>query len=353
MRPIGVDAHKQQHTAVAVDDAGREVGKCQVANSPNGWERLRNWALELGEERQWGVEGASNYGRGLAQYLVAAEETVYEVNPRLTAQRRRRSPRMDKNDRQDALAVAKKVREEFEELPLVVAEDETVELDLLITERESALAKVTRLRNQVHSLLTQIDPEYRTHLPKLTSKAGVSALETYESPRDGTIYQQRAAGVCRLAQRLRLALEQAEEIAREIKALTKERFSPLMKLCGINSITAGALAGILGPNLRFNNDAGLAAYAGVAPIEASSAGRVRYRLNRGGNRRLNAILYGIILTQAKWLPETKAYLERRVSEGKSKREAIRALKRYLIRAIWKLWQECQQGQARQPAQIAA
>jgi transposase len=94
------------------------------------------------------------------------------------------------------------------------------------------------------------------------------------------------------------------------------------------------------PGRRFATDAQLAAYAGVAPLEASSAGTVRHRLNRGGNRRLNAILYRIALTQARYSSEARTYLDRRVAEGKTRREALRALKRFLIRAIWRLWQEC-------------
>ena len=78
----------------------------------------------------------------------------------------------------------------------------------------------------------------------------------------------------------------------------------------------------------------------VSPIEASSAGRVRHRLNRGGNRRLNAILYRIVLTQSSHSPQARTYLDRRVSEGKTRREAFRALKRFVIRGIWRLWQEC-------------
>lgn len=105
-------------------------------------------------------------------------------------------------------------------------------------------------------------------------------------------------------------------------------------------LTAGALAGILGPGRRFGREAQLAAYAGVAPLEASSAERVRHRLNRGGNRRLNAILYRIALTRARYDPAARAYPDRRMGEGKAKREARRALKRYISRAIFRLWQEC-------------
>jgi transposase len=91
---------------------------------------------------------------------------------------------------------------------------------------------------------------------------------------------------------------------------------------------------------RFSNDAQLAAYAGVAPLEASSAGDIRHRLSRDGNRELNAIIYRIAITQARWSPEARAYLRRRISEGKTTREALRALERYIVRAIWRLWREC-------------
>jgi transposase len=108
----------------------------------------------------------------------------------------------------------------------------------------------------------------------------------------------------------------------------------------VNLLTAGTLAGILGPGARFNSDAALAAYAGVAPREASSAGKIRHRLNRGGHRRLNAVLYRIVLTQAQDSSDARTYLARRQQEGKTKREAMRALKRFVVRAIWRLWLQC-------------
>ncbi len=148
------------------------------------------------------------------------------------------------------------------------------------------------------------------------------------------------AAVRRIGKRLRLALSQVDELTNEIQGHAAEDFAPLTRLCGVNLLTAGALAGILGPGQRFSSDAELAAYAGVAPLEASSAGHVRHRLNRGGNRRLNSVLYYIALTQAHHLPSARAYLDRRVAEGKTRREARRALTRFIVRAIWHLWQEC-------------
>lgn len=213
-------------------------------------------------------------------------------------------------------------------------------LDLLVTERDGALAEATRLRNQIHQLLLHLDPEYRTHLPNLQTKRGLKAVEVYQATGTRVLDQERAAAVRRLAARVRLALQQADDLERQIGEQTAPGFSPVTKLCGINLLTAGALAGILGPGRRFATEAQLAAYAGVAPLEASSAGGNRHRLNRGGNRRLNAILYRVALTQARHLPAARTYLDQRKTEGKSSSEAFRALKRFIVRAVWRLWQEC-------------
>ena len=345
MITIGVDAHKGVHMAVAVDVAGREVARWRGPNSAAGWQELAAWAGALDDARRWGIEGAWNYGRGLAQHLVEAGAEVYEVNPRWTAGGRRGARRRDKSDRLDARAVALLVAREAATLPVVAAEDDTVVLELLVTEREGALAEATRLRNQLHQLLLQLDPEYKRHLPALTSQAGLRAAEGYTATGASPVQHQRAGAVRRLAQRLRLALAQAKELAAQIGALAATRFAPLTAICGVGVLTAGALAGILGPGRRFASDAQLAAYAGVAPLEASSAERVRHRLNRTGNRRLNAILYRIALTQARRSPQARAYLARRTGEGKTKREAVRALKRFLARSIWRQWQRCLQAPA--------
>lgn len=344
MVTIGVDAHKRVHVAVALDEAGQTVSRWKGANTAEGWEALRRWAAALGASRQWGIEGAWNYGRGLAQHLVAAGETIYEINPRWTALGRRSARKPGKSDPLDAQAVALLVRREGAALPRVTAEDETAILDLLVTEREGTLAEAGRLRNQIHQLLLQIDPEYARKLPTLSSAKGLVALQAYENT-DTPLKRERAAAVRRTADRLRLALGQAEEIAEHLRARAAAAFTPLTELCGVNLLTAAALAGILGPGHRFATDAALAAYAGAAPVEASSAGGVRHRLNRGGNRRLNAILYRVALSQARHAPEAHAYLERRRAEGKTTREAFRALKRFLVRAIWRLWQRCQTPEA--------
>jgi len=340
MISVGVDAHKRVHQGVALDDAGREVSQWRGANTPEGWQHFLQWVAGLGETRMVGIEGAWGYGRGLAQFLVLHGETVLEVNSRWTAMGRRVARKRDKTDRLDASAVAAYVRREGSNLPTVSAEDETAALDMLSNERDAAVGEATRVRNRLHALLLTIDPAYGTSYGRLKSRAVLVRLETMSPATESLLDVERSGMVHRLVQRLRRLEDEADELAERIRELAAPRFLPLTRLCGINLLTAGMLAGILGPGQRFATDAQLAAYAGVSPLEASSASRVRHRLNRGGNRRLNALFYRIALTQAHYSTEARAYLARRVSEGKTKREAIRALKRHLVRVVWKLWKEC-------------
>ncbi len=254
MVTIGVDAHKHVHQALALDDSGTILGTWRGANTPDGWQQLHAWAASLPLPRQWCIEGAWQYGRGLAQFLIAHNDTVFEVNARWTAERRRSARKSGKSDRLDAHAVAKFVRDEALSLPRVAAEDATAVLDLLVTEREAALAEATRLRNQLHHLLLQVDPEYRNHLPGLTSASGVRAVATYVSASSSGLLQQRAAAIRRLGQRLQLVLEQATALEQEICALAAPHYLPLTRLTGVHLLTAGALAGILGPGHRFTSE---------------------------------------------------------------------------------------------------
>jgi transposase len=171
---IGVDAHKGVHVALAVDEAGQELGQWQGLNNAAGWQASRMGGCSgpstMGHRRAWG------YGRNLAQHLVGAGETVYEVNSRWTAIGRRSARKPGKTDRLDARAVALFVRQEAAALPRVHAEDDTAVLDLLTSEREAAMAESVRLRNQIDALLSQTDPEYRAHMPNLKAQAALDAL---------------------------------------------------------------------------------------------------------------------------------------------------------------------------------
>lgn len=334
---IGIDAHKRVHQAVAIDEAGREQARWRGANTPAAWQQLHRWAQELAATRQWGIEGAGQYGRGLAQYLVAAHEAVVEVNPRQTAAMRRGSRRRGKSDRFDALAVARVVAQEGDDLPAVPAEDATAVLAVLVAEREQALAAATRIRNQLHQVLLQLSFVDARAWPDLTDAAAVATLATYESPDADPLVQVRAAVVRRMATRLALALRQAAEIGQAAAPLC----DPLREVVGVGALTAGMLAAHLGCGHRFTTDAQLAKHAGTAPLEASSGEQTRHRLNRTGDRALNALIHRIALVQVRCYAPAQTYVARRQAEGKTRKEALRALKRYITRALFRAWQQCQ------------
>jgi transposase len=337
---IGVDAHKQVHAAVVIDDAGCEVGRWRGANARGAWDELHRWATEFAGPRQWGIEGAGGYGRGLAQRLIELGETVFEVNSRWTAHGRRRARRSEKTDALDATAVARTVRQEGPALPLVHPDDESSVLAVLTTERDELVRESNRVRNQIHALLLQIDPTYKGGIGRLVTRRSLRCLLEYQANTDTPLCQYRANAVRRLAVRLELLKRHIDDVTLQIRELARARYAPLMRLCGVQALTAGVIAGLLGPGQRFATDAQLAAYAGAAPLEASSGLRVRHRLSRSGNRRLNSVVYWIVLTQAHHSAEARAYLARRTSQGKTRREAHRALRRYIVRSLWRLWVEC-------------
>jgi transposase len=341
------------HAAVAVDDAGRDVGRWRGPNTRAAWDELHRWAAQQGGDHQWGIEGAGGYGRGLAQRLVDLGEIVFEVNSRWTASGRRSARKGEKTDALDAMAVARTVRQEGSTLPRVHADDESSVLSVLTTERDELIRESNRIRNQIHHLLLQVDPAYQGQIGRLTTRRSLEALSKYAAPDESTLQQHRAAAVRRLALRLELVKHHVDDVSLQIKELAAARFPALTRLCGVNALTAGILAGLLGPGQRFANDAQLAAYAGVAPLEASSGMRVRHRLSRSGNRRLNSVIYWIVLTQAHHSPEARAYLSRRMSQGKTRREAHRALRRYIARALWRLWVECHSPSVSTTIQAAA
>ncbi len=124
------------------------------------------------------------------------------------------------------------------------------------------------------------------------------------------------------------------ELDRELQQRTEQLAPALLELPVCGALTAAKLLAEVGPIDRFRSDAQLARHSGVAPLEASSGRVQRHRLDRGGNRQLNAAFHRIAITQARIHPAARAYLERKQAEGKSRREAIRCLKRQLARVVF-------------------
>jgi transposase len=336
---IGVDAHKRLHEAVALSESGI-VGTRRIANDPKEWASLREWAQQW-PERVWAVEGAWYLGRGLAQFLAEHGEEVHEVNGKWTAARRRGMRRPGKSDRLDAHSVATLLREERATLPRVYAEDDALASVQLWSRLEEELSEDrTRLLNRLHNLLLLCDPGYAATLPALTTPAGVAATRAYTAPGSRAVAREREQAVRAVAAQVALLDEQIADLRRKLARASKSSFRPLRAIEGIGPQIACTIVGELGAPRPGFGDEQLAAMAGAAPVEASSAGATRHRLNRGGNRRLNLALHRIVLTQARMYEPARIYLARRRAEGRTDREARRALKRLICRRIIQAWRAC-------------
>jgi len=332
---IGVDTHKLQHVLVALDVQGRSLGTRTCANTPEGWANGLAWARRW-EGRVWGIENSGSLGKGFAQSLrVQGEDTVHEVSPHRTAQYRRRGRTQDKTDETDALAIARLLLAEGDTLPEVQRDDLSTELRLLSDHRDNLLAEKTRLINQLHGQMLQVDPSYKEKSGRLTDARGVAYCRDMALPQDDRLLRTRLLIVHQLAEQiLRLDAEVAA-VAVELTARVQESQTPIVALRGVGTIVAARIIGEIGVAPRIRSAAALAALAGISPVAVSSGGRGGYRLNRGGNRQLNRAIHVIALTQRRCDPRGRAYYMKKRAEGKTPRAALRCLKRRLVDVLFR------------------
>jgi transposase len=325
---VGVDVHKQSVTAVAVDEAGRLLGEQTVAV---GSDELLSWAASLSEERLWALEDCRRLTRWLERQLLSDGEELVRVPPKLMAPERRTGRGRGKSDPIDALAVARAALRE-PGLGRPRADEEPFrELKLLVDHRDAIVDERRRVHQRLRWHLHQLDPTFAVPLRMLARKSHLERVSRWLARREQELQVRLARELvagCRALNRT------IADLDRELEQRTAELAPALLELPGCGPITAAKLLAEIGPIGRFTSDAQLARHSGVAPLEASSGRVQRHRLDRGGNRQLNAALYRVAITQARVHPPARAYLERKRSEGKSRREAIRCLKRLLVRAVF-------------------
>ena len=329
MGVVGIDTHKATLAACAIDEVGQVLGEQTFPNEPAGFEALLNWLGELGELRRIGLEGSAGYGAAAARFLLAAGLPAVEVPPQLSHRERSRTRRPGKSDPGDALAIARVVLREAE-LPPVRTADASRELKLLVEARDDLANEATRVRNRLHADLVVIAPGY--------SAVAVNLVAEKHRRTAGRLLR-RLPGV--QAELARGRLVRLGELAAEIRGLDRRieglvADHPLRSLWGAGPLVTAKLLGEVGDIRRFRSADAFAMLAGVAPIPASSGQTSRMRLNRGGNRQINRALHGIVLAQVRTYPPAQAFVARKRAEGKSWREALRALKRHLARIVFRL-----------------
>jgi len=324
---IGVDVHKRSLTAVAVDEVGRPLAE-QTAVDGAG---LLEWADSLPAERLWALEDCRQLTRGIERTLLSVGERLVRVPPKLMAPQRRAGRERGKSDPIDALAVARAaLREPRLDHPRP-GEERLRELKLLVDHRDDLVDERRRAQQRLRWHLHDLDPELAVPLGALDRRVWLDRLAR-RLARGKQSVQVRIArellGRCRSLTRTILALD------RELEQQVHATAPGLLELPGCGAVSAAKLLGEIGPIERFDRDAQLARHAGVAPLEASSGKHRRHRLDRGGNRQLNCALHRIAITQARAHPPARAYLARKQAEGKSRREAVRCLKRQLARTVY-------------------
>ncbi len=326
---IGVDSHKQTHTAVAADESGRRLAEVTVSATNPGHLDLVRWASRF-PERRFALEDCRHLSRRLSADLLCAGETVVRVWPKLMAGARRSSREAGKSDPIDALAVARAALRE-PDLPVATLDGEERELRLLVDHREDLVGERTRAQNRLRWHLHELDPGTEPGLRSLDRWVVLDRLEARLADVPGTV-----ARIAReLVAHVRALTRTIDALEREINHLVGAVAPTLLALPGCGPLTAAKLVGETAGIGRFRSAAAFARHNGSAPVPVWSANDERHRLNRKGNRQLNVALHRIAITQLRIDERGRAYLLRRRTAGDTKTEAIRALRRRISDEVYR------------------
>ncbi|MGH2629978.1 MAG: IS110 family transposase, partial [Actinomycetota bacterium] len=325
---IGIDPHKQTHTAVAIDGGtGRVLAELTIKARAKGFEHLITWARGLDEERLFAVEDGRHVSGHLERHLIGRGETSARVPPRMMGIARRADRVRGKSDPIDAEAVARAALA-HPELPVATLAGIERDLGLLVAHRESLVNertdKICKLRWLVHDIDPDLAPPLRTLDRFKTLDRLAVDLEAMEPTTNVRICSE-------LVTRCREITVRANELQREITATVRVHVPALLEIPGCAALTAAKIVAEAAQIERFPSEGHFARYAGTAPVPASSGATHRYRLNRRGNRQLNAAIHRIAVTQLRIHDPAKTYMAKKRAEGMSKTEALRALKRCLTR----------------------
>ena len=332
---IGIDVHKQTHCAVAVDQAGRQVGSAVTVRATDaGHRQLLRWVRRefAGEPVEFAVEDCRHVSSRLERALLDAAAVVVRVPPKLMAQTRTSARTRGKSDPIDALAIG---RAALREAGLARAEHTHAsrELKLLVDRREDLVETRTKAQNRLRWHLHELDPGIDPVARGLDRTRELDRVHARLQALPACLVRRLALEI--LAD-IRELTGRINALEREITGLVKQQAPQLLALPGCGPLTAAKLVGETANPTRFRSEACFAMHAGAAPIPASSGKTNRHRLARGGNRQLNAALHRIAVTQIRLDGLGRAYYQRRRSEGDSSMEALRALKRRLARIVFNL-----------------
>ena len=331
---VGVDTHKHIHAAVALSALGARLGATTVPASRAGYRRIAAWARSLGTVAAFGVEGTGSYGAGLARALREGGHRVLEVNRPDRSARRRNG----KEDMLDAEAAARAVLAGHALAEPKSGSSSVEMIRHLRIARDAAVKARTQAMLTIKSIIVGAPADLRERLEGISGR--VTLIRHLTALRPGPISSTVASAKAALRATARRWLALHQEIAehdRELDALVSATAPQLTAAPGVANVTAAELLLLVGDNPeRIRSEGAFAKLCGACPIPASSGRTNRHRLNRGGHRQANAALHRIVVTRMRAHRPTIDYVARRTSEGKTKPEIMRCLKRYVAREVFSL-----------------
>src|SRR3989344_6026347 len=338
---VGIDVHKDTHTAVGLSPFGEKVFEMKIGNQSDDFislvEKTKVEAERAGLVPSFGLEDVHSWGERLSSFLVEEGLPVRTVAPILVDHRRSKTTHPEKSDSLDAQGVAEVMIQRIDTLPVYKLTEEAQkakQIRELSLEREWLVKERARLKNQLHILLLRIqNTGYRTKFKDSFTKKALLYWSRSIPKNTDMILAQRTKRALRRVLDLR---EEIQEIEEELTAMMKENKQTLSTASGCGTVIAAEIIGEVGDVNRFHSPGALAKYAGCAPREHSSGKTIRWRKTRSGNRRLNRAFHRMSLSQISRSGNDAArvYFKRKISEGKTKAQALVCLRRQLVNVVW-------------------
>ena len=382
---VGVDLHKEHHTAVIINCWQEKLGEIQFENKPS---TFSEFLLEVetyvsnGLSVVFGLEDVGGYGRALAKYLVDHEQVVKEVNPALSFLERKSQVMIQKNDSWDAECVARILVNKFNQLPDAKPNDLFWSIQQLVSRRNALVKAQSALKNQLHIQLNHHYPSYKKFFSELDGKTALAFWQQYPSPScleganikqltaflldvsNNTCSVKKASEILKLVKEDGHTMKEYQEtrdflvrsivrdiefkktemkyIERELKQLVKLLDYQLETMPGIELVTASALIAEIGDVRRFPNANKLARFAGIAPVYFGSGGKGKVHKSKQGNRALHALFYNLAVQQVQVAKGSKmprnpvfhTYYQKKLKEGKTKGQALVCIMRRLVNIVY-------------------
>ena len=337
---FGADTHKTSHTISCINEMGMELDSITIENNLSGYQKMYDWFLSFNSDNKIvGSENTGSYGKQFAQFLLKKGEKVFEITPRLTAKNRNRSLKNEKNDYLDSISIARSALREKDKLHIVQIEDTVLnQLKELSRFRKRLVQQRTKQINQLHKALLKLDTEYKENTGNLGTDISLERINSYylksKSKKYSEIENIYRIEIKSIIHCIKATEKEIDIYEEKIKEIMKKENSTITTMPGVGIIRGASILGELGEISEIKSGAQIANKAGICPKENSS-NRNKYKMvNPGGNRLLNSEIHELAAYLIGRDEISKAYFNKKKSEGKTPKEAMRCLKRRLCDILY-------------------